>query len=252
MVHKEETLVCPSVKYADQISQCKQIHCKDCKEKEVETNKKVEQLEKKLKVMTIVGAIAATVVGKDIVDKVVASFSDAAAAAEKIQDSAKSAVDGSNAAPANATSSINRLLRPQFPLGNGNPYQFIDGNRSAYVTELDTPFAMDPSWDKPRASQQTMNIVFSSPRVAIARTNLYELPQQEPQGRENLAMKLTMASARQEIYADAPLAASFVTSSPFGGYDSDIPASFGSFSAVPAPSTACLLFGLGLFRRRTR
>ncbi len=250
MVHKEETLVCPSVKYADQISQCKQIHCKDCREKEEKTNKKVEQLEKKLKVMTIVGAIAATVVGKDIVDKVVASFSDAAEAAGKIQDAAKSAA-GSDAAPANAVSSINKLLRPQFPLGNGSPYQFIDGNRSAYVTELDTPFAMDPSWDKPRSSQQTMNIVFSSPRVAVARTNLYELPQQEQQGKENLGMKLTMASARQQMYADSPLSASFATSSPFGGYDGDIPA-FGSFSAVPAPSTACVLFGIGLFRRRTR
>lgn len=249
MVHKEETLVCPSVKYADQIAQCKQIHCKSCREREDKINSKLEQVEKKLKIMTIVGAIAVTVVGKDILDKIIASFSNATEAVAKIQDAAKS-IDGSDAPPANSVSSINKLLRPQFPLGKGNPYPFIDGNKSAYVTELDTPFAMDPSWDKPANSPQMISFLVSTPKSVITQTNSYELPYREPQGVKNIGLMASLP--RQNVFTDPPLMASYVTDSPFGGYDQNNTYwDFNSF-AVPAPSTICVLFGIGCFRRRAR
>lgn len=247
MVHKEETLICPSVKYADQISQCKQIHCKDCREKELQTNKKVEQLEKKLKIMTIVGAVAATAVGKDLLDKVIASFGNVTDATAKIEESAKSIGGDGSAAPVGATS--RRWMKPrELPIGSGNPYQ-VDGNRSAYVTELDTPFAMDPSWDKPASSYRAVDFVFTTPRVAAARTDFYSLPMQEPQGTPSMGMMT--ATTGWSMFTDYNMRF-YVTDSPFGGYNgTDTGWNFNSF-AVPAPATACLLLGAGLFKRRAR
>lgn len=245
MVHKEETLVCPSVKYADQISQCKQIHCKDCREKELQTNKKVEQLEKRLKIMTIVGAVAATAVGKDLLDKVIASFGNVTDSAAKIEESAKSIGGTDSAPPSGATS--RRWMKPrELPIGSGNPYQ-VDGNRSAYVTELDTPFAMDPSWDKTAPAYREVNLVFKTPRAVAANTDFYELPIQEPQGVRNMGMNMPIA---RQFAPYAPVLRSYVSDSPFGGYDNDQPA-FGSF-AVPAASTAFVFLGIGIFKRRAR
>ena len=246
MVHKEETLVCPSVKYADQISQCKQIHCKDCREKELQTNKKVEQLEKKLKIMTIVGAVAATAVGKDLLDKVIASFGNVTDAAAKIEESSKSIGGGDSSTPANATSRT-FMKQEESPIDEENPY-YVNGNRSAYVTELDTPFAMDPSWDKPAPAYHEVNFVISTPKAVLVKESIYHLPMQEDSRIQNMGM---VALAGRTIFTDYPMR-SYVTDSPFGGYDgTDTGWNFNTF-AVPAPATACLLLGAGLFRRRSR
>lgn len=246
MVHKEETLVCPSVKYADQIAQCKQIHCKDCRDKEEKTNQKIEQLEKKLKVMTIVGAVAATAVGKDLLDKIVASFSNVAEAKAKIEEAANPT--GANVAPQPSANTTSRLRGEQEqPLDSENPY-YVNGNRSAYVTELDTPFAMDPSWDKPAPAYHEVNFVISTPKAVLAKESIYHLPMQEDSRIQNMGM---VALAGRTIFTDYPMR-SYVTDSPFGGYDgTNTGWNFNTFT-VPAPATACLLLGAGLFRRRSR
>lgn len=172
MIHKEETLVCPSVKYADQISQCKQMHCKDCKEKEKQYSDKIETLEKKLKVMTIVGAIAATVVGKDLLDKVMASFDKFQDVQKKIDDAAGGV---SVPSPASATPNPTDASKgtPLSPVQTtmSNPYaQSIDGEHSAYVTSLSTPYPMDPSMASASRSKYfdwNPSIVLGSPATTI-------------------------------------------------------------------------------------
>ena len=47
----------------------------ECKEKTQQQALKIQQLEKKLMTLTIVGAVAITVIGKEMVDKIMNAFS---------------------------------------------------------------------------------------------------------------------------------------------------------------------------------
>jgi len=66
---------CDCLDYQDQLTECKQEKHKNCEERSKEQSNKISRLEKKIMTMTIIGAISVTLIGKEMVDKVVASFS---------------------------------------------------------------------------------------------------------------------------------------------------------------------------------
>lgn len=66
---------CDCLDYQDQLTECKQEKYKNCEERSKEQSNKISRLEKKIMTMTIIGAISVTLIGKEMVDKVVASFS---------------------------------------------------------------------------------------------------------------------------------------------------------------------------------
>ena len=252
MNHKEETLVCPSVKYADQISKCKQIHCKDCQQQSEKQNGKIDALEKKLKTMSIIGAVAVTVVGKDLVDKILASFDKVQEVQQKVEDAASpasSSGSGGGSPPKEATTRMFPGVQKPF-WGKQYPMQ-IKGDRSAYVTELDTPFAMDPSSPiQASGGYSEIKFVFSTPKQVVADSYIGTIPLKEEQGTPLMTMnEFALASSVQ--YSDySPI--TYTSNSPFGGYDySESGSNFSSF-AVPAPSAFALLALAALSRRRAR
>lgn len=56
----------------------------ECKEKTQQQALKIQQLEKKLMTLTIVGAVAVTVIGKEMVDKIINAFSNVQEVQQKI------------------------------------------------------------------------------------------------------------------------------------------------------------------------
>jgi hypothetical protein len=253
MVHqKEEVLICPSVKYADQIAQCKQVHCKDCDERAKKQDEKMEKLENKLKVMTIVGAVAVTVVGKDMIDKIMASFSKVQEVQKQIDDAASNLAPSAKetAQPSNGQARTAPFLKPWNWQQNVETIAAkVDGDRSAYVTSLSTPYAMDPSMAS-KASYGNMDtkILFMTPLQVATTVNSSSLLatntalRNVENGLSQFAVDLapTYAMETQNVFrsvGESDMNLNDNGSGFFYGY------------AVPAPSAISLL-ALGMFQRR--
>ena len=249
MVHqKEEVLVCPSVKYADQISQCKQIHCKECREKEKQHNERIELLEKKLKVMTIVGAVAATVVGKEIVDKVLASFDKVQDIQKKVDDAAGGSSSSRPLPPSTLPdlSKANALVPVEQPSPQ-NPYSAkVDGEHSAFVTSLSTPYPMDPSMASRRnvyLDWDPYTVLKTIPTTVLS----YELPMSEKtQTTKNMNLVYEFPKTLQ--VHEETLAKNITTLT--NNFTQDNGGSNYQFFTVPTPATISLLIPcIGMARR---
>lgn len=250
MVHqKEEVLVCPSVKYADQIAQCKQIHCKECREKEKQHNERIETLEKKLKVMTIVGAIAATVVGKEIVDKVLASFDKVQDIQKKVDDAAGGSATPLAPTPTNPSDSskTNPLIPVEQPVTK-NPYSAkVDGEHSAFVTSLSTPYPMDPSMASHRNAYLDWDpsiVMKTTPTTVLA----YELTDSE-KTQTATNMKLLYEFPKTLQFHEETLMKNTTTNFT-NNFEWDNGGSNYRFYTVPSPATISLLIPcIGMARR---
>lgn len=79
-MHKETP--CDCLEYQKQLTECKERKHKDCEEKTKEQSTRISILEKKIMTLTIVGAVAVTVIGKEMVDKILVKFNDV----QQVQD----------------------------------------------------------------------------------------------------------------------------------------------------------------------
>jgi hypothetical protein len=75
---------CDCVEYEKQLSECKDSKRKECEEKSKEQSAKIAALEKKIMTLTIVGAVAVTVIGKEMTDKIIDSFKNVQEVQQKI------------------------------------------------------------------------------------------------------------------------------------------------------------------------
>lgn len=82
MATNHEPCGCEELK--QQLADCKDAKQKDCKEKTEQQSVKIAALEKKIMTLTIVGAVAVTVIGKEMVDKIMGAFNDVQKVQEKI------------------------------------------------------------------------------------------------------------------------------------------------------------------------
>lgn len=80
MANHHEPCECEELK--QQLADCKDAKHKDCKEKTEQQSVKIAALEKKIMTLTIVGAVAVTVIGKEMVDKIVDAFNNV----QQVQD----------------------------------------------------------------------------------------------------------------------------------------------------------------------
>lgn len=252
MVHKEETLVCPSVKYADQISQCKQIHCKDCREKEKQHSNRIEALEKKLKVMTIVGAVAATAVGKDLLDKIIASFDKVQEVQKKIDEASNTASNPSTETSKSRDTSKENPLVPVEQTSMGNPYSdVIDGEHSAFVTSLSTPYPMDPSMasvhHSPYFDWNPSVVLGASPTTVLSHEMMEETQQTSKNG--NLVYEFQPAIYIHDDQLVRTSLSNFAND--FTIIDDGTPTNYGFFT-VPSPATISLLIPCLCMARRSR
>ena len=82
MATNHEPCGCEELK--QQLADCKDAKQKDCKEKTEQQSVKIAALEKKIMTLTIVGAVAVTVIGKEMVEKIIGAFNDVQKVQEKI------------------------------------------------------------------------------------------------------------------------------------------------------------------------
>jgi cell division protein FtsL len=82
MANHHEPCECEELK--QQLADCKDAKHKDCKEKTEQQSVKIAALEKKIMTLTIVGAVAVTVIGKEMADKVIDAFGTVEQVQEKI------------------------------------------------------------------------------------------------------------------------------------------------------------------------
>lgn len=78
----EKEKPCDCLEYQKQLSECKERKHKDCEEKTKEQSSRISILEKKIMTLTIVGAVAVTVIGKEMVDKIINKFTEV----QQVQD----------------------------------------------------------------------------------------------------------------------------------------------------------------------
>ncbi|MEY4542874.1 MAG: hypothetical protein RL411_951 [Bacteroidota bacterium] len=84
MANHHEPCECEELK--QQLADCKDAKHKDCKEKTEQQSVKIAALEKKIMTLTIVGAVAVTVIGKEMVDKIIDAFNNVTEVQEKISN----------------------------------------------------------------------------------------------------------------------------------------------------------------------
>lgn len=82
MATHHEPCECEELK--QQLADCKDAKHKDCKEKTEQQSVKIAALEKKIMTLTIVGAVAVTVIGKEMVDKIISAFDNVQQVQEKL------------------------------------------------------------------------------------------------------------------------------------------------------------------------
>lgn len=68
--HQEDCLKCK-----DELADCIKRRCRDCEEENEEKTKKIVLLEKKIFRMTIIGTVAITLIGKELAENIMDSFS---------------------------------------------------------------------------------------------------------------------------------------------------------------------------------
>jgi hypothetical protein len=83
----EKEKPCDCLEYQKQLSECKERKNKDCEEKTKEQSSRISILEKKIMTLTIVGAVAVTVIGKEMVDKIINKFNDVQQVQDKLTGS---------------------------------------------------------------------------------------------------------------------------------------------------------------------
>jgi hypothetical protein len=96
---KEEP--CDCIEYERKLAECKESKHKECEEKTKEQNTKIMMLEKRIMGLTIVVVIAATLMGKQMMDKVMNIFDDVETIQQKIGETVDkknvdAAADGSD------------------------------------------------------------------------------------------------------------------------------------------------------------